>query len=164
MAERIFPVATLRRLASLFVEFGILCFCAIILSGTGKTEGPVFDTVGPDLFPTALALIVGGLTFVQIAVELLGKGDPAALPGRPDWQMMRSTLIFFAATAIYVFLLAQRLAPLYLATCAFMACTTALLSHRPDWRDVALGAAIGLGLGGVLQFVFTRILVIDLPS
>lgn len=154
----------LRGLARLYVEISILLFCALIVSATGSTQGPVFDTVGPDFFPTALALIVAALTAIQIAVVIAGREDPDALPGKPDGAMLRNAAIFIVVTIVYVVVLAQRAAPLFLATGVFMAFTTPLLSHRAGWRDAALGAVIGLILGSVLQFVFTQILVIDLSS
>ena len=157
-------VRALRGLARLYVEISILLFCALIVSATGSTQGPVFDTVGPDFFPTALALIVGALTAIQIAMVVAGREDPDALPGKPDATMLRNAAIFMVVTIAYVMVLSQRMAPLFLATSVFMAFTTPLLSHRASWRDGAVGAVIGLILGGVLQFVFTQIVVIDLSG
>ena len=107
-------------LAGLHVEIAILIFCAIILMGTGKTKGPVFDAV------------------------------------------VRKAALFSITTALFVAALVYHILPLYLASSAFVACATLLLSHRPDWRDVLYGVVSGLVLGAVLQYVFTQILYIDL--
>jgi len=154
--------SALRWLGQIHVELGILLFCIVIIAGTGRTEGPVFDTIGPDFFPTALAVIVGALTLLQIILSIAGRdrGDPS--PGSPDRAMLRNSVIFFAATGLYVLVLSQRWAPLFLATSGFMACTMPLIAHRLNWRDAGLGAVIGLGLGLVLEIVFTRIVIIDL--
>jgi len=153
-----------QRVKSLYVELGILVFCGIILSGTGKTKGPVFDTVGPDFLPTVVALLVAGLVLLEIAMELTSRSGGDQPTSKPDPSALRNTLIFCVATTAYLLLLAYQLTPLFLATCGYMACTTPLLAHRLNWRDALLGAIVGLILGGVLQYVFTQIVVIDLPS
>ena len=156
----------LRLMGELHVEIGILVFCAAIISETGKTKGPVFDTVGPDLLPTAVATMVAALTLLQVVVQIAQRGrggDP--LPGRAvDVAGWRNGAIFSVATLAYVALLAAQSVPFFLATSAFMAVATALLSQHGKWRDAAVGAGIGLGLGLFLQFSFTRVLIIDLPG
>ncbi|WP_306119070.1 MULTISPECIES: tripartite tricarboxylate transporter TctB family protein [unclassified Roseitalea] len=154
----------LKLLGELHVEIGIVVFCAAIISETGKTKGPVFDTVGPDLLPTAVATIVAALTALQIVVHVARRRwEPDSGPG-VDTVGLRNGAIFALATLGYVAALASRQIPFFVATCAFMAVATALLSQHNRWRDAALGAAIGLGLGLFLQFIFTQVLIIDLPG
>ncbi len=44
-----------------------------------------------------------------------------------------------------------------------MTVTTLLLSRTITRSDIVLSISIGVGLGVVLQLIFTRILIIDLP-
>lgn len=151
-------------IAGLHVELGILMFCGIILLGVGRTSGPVFDAVGPDFLPTAVAIIVMALVLLQIVVQVLGEMRHPSAPLTVDLRAAAKTSAFIIATIVFVLLLAQGLLPLYLASSAFMACTTVLLSQRPGWRDAIYGLVAGLVLGVVLQYVFTQILYIDLPG
>jgi len=155
-----------RTLGGLHVELLILAFCGLILSGTGKTRGPVFDAIGPDVLPTAVALIVAGLTLVQAMHQIL-RGTGTSLPAASEpiaWGELLRGLAFGVATVAYVALLAWRLAPFWVATAAFVAMTTLIMANPRSWRDAAAGAGIGAGLGIFLQLVFTRVLVIDLPT
>ena len=124
----------------------------------------MFETVGPDFLPTVVALLVAGLVLLQVAVELMSRSGEEQPQSRTDPAALRNTIIFCVVTTTYLLLLAYQLAPLYLATCGYMACTTPLLAHKLNWRDAMLGAIVGLVLGGVLQYVFTQIVIIDLPS
>lgn len=151
-------------IAGLHVEIGILIFCGVILLGVGRTRGPVFDAVGPDFLPKAVAILVMLLVLVQIAVQLFQELRHPSAALKVDPRMLAKTSAFIAATAAFVFLLARGLLPLYLASSVFMAFTTVLLSHRPGWRDAIYGVVAGLVLGAVLQYVFTQILYIDLPG
>nr|WP_306269405.1 tripartite tricarboxylate transporter TctB family protein [Pararhizobium sp. IMCC3301] len=148
--------------AGLHVEIAILIFCAIILMGTGKTKGPVFDAVGPDFLPSAVAILVGLLVLVQIGFQLRRNLRQPPPPLMVDSAIVRKTALFSIATALFVAALVYHILPLYLASGAFVACATLLLSHRPGWRDAVYGVVSGLILGAVLQYVFTQILYIDL--
>lgn len=156
----------LRVLASLYVELAILAFCILIISETGRTRGPVFDVVGPDFLPTTVATIVAALTLLQIIVQVAkhlrraheDSGEPISLANAVVG------LVFIAFTAVYVTVLSYRLVPFWAATTGFIVVLTLLLSRAISWRDFALSLAIGLGMGVGLQFIFTRILIIDLPT
>jgi len=158
------PRSIARIVGELHVEIGILIFCAAIISETGKTQGPVFDTVGPDLLPTAVAVIVAALTLVQVVVQIATRDSTDHAGSRIDRAGVINGLVFCLATILYVAVLAWQIVPFYLATCGFMAVTTALLSQGALARNALLGAGIGLGLGLFLQFIFTQVLVIDLPG
>jgi hypothetical protein len=156
----------IRILASLYVELAILAFCILIISEAGRTRGPVFDVVGPDFLPTTVAGLVAALTLVQIVVHIASQlrrtyqatGEPISLVNAVVG------LVFIAFTAVYVTVLSYRAAPFWLATTVFIIVLTLLLSREITWRDLALSLVIGLGMGLFLQFVFTRILIIDLPT
>ena len=151
-------------LAGLHVEIAILIFCAIILMGTGNTKGPVFDAVGPDFLPTAVAVIVGLMVLVQIVRQVVGNVRQARSPLVVNFAAWRKAVIFSLVMMLVVAVLAYHILPLYLASSAFVACTTVLISDRPSWRDVLYGLVSGLVLGAVLQYVFTEILFIDLSG
>ncbi|MCR9135137.1 MAG: tripartite tricarboxylate transporter TctB family protein [Alphaproteobacteria bacterium] len=150
--------------AGLHVEIGILIFCGIVFLGTGRTEGPVFDVIGPDVLPAATAGIVALLVLLQVALQVVRTLRNPPPPVRIDPEVVRNGVIFTVATILFVTIVAQGWLPFALATSAFMTVTTMLLSNRIHWRDAVFGASIGLALGVVLQFVFTRILFIDLPG
>jgi len=164
MTERTGAQRALTILASLHVELLLLVFCGVIFMGTARTEGPVFDVVGPDLLPTITAAIVAVLVIIQIVVQVI-RSVRGPLPGITiDPAAVRNGAVFTAATALFVVAVARGWLPFALATCVFMAINTMLLSNRLHWRDAAVGAASGLALGIVLQFMFTRVLFIDLPG
>ena len=81
-----------------------------------------------------------------------------------DPLALRNGVIFTVATLLFVTAVARGWLPFALATSAFMSLTTMLLSNSFRWRDAVFGAVIGLALGVVLQFTFTRILFIDLTG
>lgn len=151
-------------IADLHVEIGILVFCGIIFMGTGRTTGPVFDVIGPDLLPTATAGIVAGLVLIHVVLQVIRSLREPLPTVRIDPQSLRNAVIFTAATLLFVTAVAQGWLVFALATAVFMTVTTMLLSNRVHWRDAAFGAVIGLGLGIVLQYTFTQILFIDLPG
>lgn len=151
-------------LAGIHVEIGILVFCGLVIMGTGRTEGPVFDVVGPDVLPAATAAIVAGMVLVQIVVQVIRDLREAPPVVQVDPLALRNGVIFTVATLLFVTAVARGWLPFALATSAFMSLTTMLLSNSFRGRDAAFGAVIGLALGVVLQFTFTRILFIDLPG
>lgn len=150
--------------ASLHVEIALLVFCGLIFFGTGRTDGPVFDVVGPDLLPTATAGVVATLVVLQAVVQIVRAVRIPLPPLRINPLALRNLSVFAPVCALFVVAVAQGWLPFALATSAFMTLNTVLLSGRLHWRDAAIGAASGLALGIVLQFTFTRILFIDLPG
>lgn len=157
----------LRILAGLYVEFTIVIVCALIISEAGSTRGPVFDVVGPDFLPTVVAELVAALTLVQMAVQVArrfgGKdAEGAAAPIAASDAVVG--LIFAAVTTVFVTVLALRLIPFWTATAVFVTATTLLLSRTITRRDMLLSVAVGIGLGVALQLIFTRVLIIDLPT
>lgn len=164
------PAATsanpMRPLGGLSLEIAILIFCGAIISETGKTAGPVFDVVGPDFLPTVVALLVATLTLLQVVVHVVQRRNtptPAETQGVRIGAVV-SGVVFSAVTIAYVAVLALEVAPFFLATTVFVGATTSLLSRPFTWRDIAFGLAIGLVLGVGLQYVFTQVLIIDLPT
>ena len=156
-----------RVLGGLHVEVGILVFCGLILSETGKTRGPVFDAIGPDVLPTAVALIVGALTLFQIVLQIVRgpQADAAAAAVAPiRWPELARGAAFAVLTVGYVALLASRNVPFWAATALFVTAATLIMARPPNWSNALAGAVIGVVLGVALQLIFTRVLVIDLPT
>lgn len=153
-------------IGGLYMEFIILVFCGLVLAGTGKTKGPIYDVVGPDFLPTVVACMVAGLTLVQVVLQVVRqlRGDRGHVAAPLATGDIATGLVFGAATAAYVLVLALRVAPFYLSTMIFVTIATLLVARRFEWRDVAMGAVIGLLLGIFLQLIFTKVLVIDLPT
>jgi hypothetical protein len=152
-------------LGGLHVEVAILVFCGLILSETGKTRGPVFDAIGPDVLPTIVAVIVSGLTLLQIVLQIARGPQAQDVDDAPIHlpELLRG-LVFAAVTIAYVALLASRMVPFWAATAVFAMVATLIMSRPPNLANAALGGGIGVVLGVVLQLVFTMILVIDLPT
>lgn len=154
-------------LGGIHVEIAILVFCGLILSETGKTSGPVFDAIGPDVLPTVVAVIVAALTLLQIVQHIAREArglTPTAAAAPILWPELARGLIFTALTVGYVALLTTRQVPFWAATAVFVAAATLIMARPPNWRDAGLGAVIGVVLGVGLQLVFTMVLVIDLPT
>lgn len=156
----------LRILASLYVEFTIIIVCALIISEAGQTRGPVFDVVGPDFLPTVVAGLVAALTLlqmgVQVARQVRGKESETSEPIAGSDAFVG--LVFAAVTTVFVTTLALRLVPFWAATAVFVTVATLLLARTITRRDLVLSISIGIGLGVALQLIFTRILIIDLPT
>lgn len=154
-------------LGGMYVEVSILILCGLILSETGKTRGPVFDAIGPDVLPAAVAAIVAALTLLQIVRQIVygAHAHPDATADAPIHlpELLRG-LVFATLTVVYVTALASRLVPFWAATAVFAALATIIMTRPMNWRDAVLGACIGTALGVSLQIVFTMILVIDLPT
>jgi hypothetical protein len=157
-------------LGGLYVELVILIFCIAILSQTGKTSGPVYDVVGPDFLPAVVAYTVGGLALLQMVVhifkwsrgrEQVADQNPSERDGTRKGMLV--ALIFSGATIAYVGLLSVEVLPFWLLTFAFLLTATLLISRRLSWRNVLLGAGIGIVMGIGLQLIFTQLLFINLP-
>ncbi|NRA21832.1 MAG: tripartite tricarboxylate transporter TctB family protein [Oceanospirillaceae bacterium] len=150
-------------ISTLYIEFFILLICTLVISQTGKSTGPVFDVVGPDLIPLTVAYVVAALTLLQLVVEsrkmdFAGRQMNGDIGFRPI-----PCLLFCCLSGLYVLSLANAWAPFYLATFVFITLATLTITAGASKRDVVIGMLIGLGVGALLQFVFTQILVIDLP-
>lgn len=156
----------LKIIGGLYMEIAILLFCAAILLGTGRTKGPVFDVVGPDFLPTVVAYLVGALTLLQILVQVVKarRGEDEASVPAIGLNDVGFGFLFSATTGLYVATLNFRLVPYFLATAIFVTLATLMLTRRLSLRDAGTGAVIGLVLGIVLQYIFTHVLVIDLPT
>lgn len=157
----------LRILAGLYVEFVIVIVCALIISETGRTRGPVFDVVGPDFLPTLVAGLVAALTLLQMAVQVtrqISGKDEGGISEPIAASDVVVGLVFAAVTTTFVTVLALRLVPFWVATAIFIIAATLLLSRTITRRDILLSVVIGVGLGVALQLIFTRVLIIDLPT
>jgi len=142
-----------------------------------KTLGQVDLGHKTDLpnFPLIVGCIIGGLMVLVIVFQIIERkkdkaistdaAEPAATPQGSESIPTRQKLAWAVAgaTLLYVLLLQFRVIRFAIVTALFVMIIGLLLSAgRPRKPWLALGEiALLCGLG--LEFVFTRILVIDLP-
>jgi hypothetical protein len=157
-----------------------LAFVAFSLAVAGATWWEAralppgkFDPLGPGAVPIALCYLMAalaGLILVRVGLGLavgharqsllVGLHEESVDPGyrrRPDRAVATAGL-----TALYVLLMHRGWLSFLPATAAFLAILGVLLVPRTS-RGLALSLGIGLGAAVLLDLVFRRVLILDLP-
>lgn len=154
----------LRAGRALGVEVIILLFCVGILMEVGQTKGPIFDSIGPDVIPQTLAVMVILLTSVQLVVNAVGflSSDQEGLVGEMDSSKLKSFAFFILATTTFLLALRLWVAPMVFLTPVFILVATLIFSNNLKRRTIITGSAIGLALGLIQYIIFTNFLHVDL--
>ncbi|HVL70328.1 MAG TPA: tripartite tricarboxylate transporter TctB family protein [Beijerinckiaceae bacterium] len=121
---------------------------------------PFFEPIGSAAVPRATALIVLTLAAAMIVQALLRR--PADAPPETPSANLRLALAFSALTVLYAAGLGLTRIGYAPLTVVFLAVAIPLLGGF-DRRTIGFALASGIVLGFGLQFLFTRILVTDLP-
>jgi putative tricarboxylic transport membrane protein len=138
---------------------------ALIVAGLFIVEArglppPFFEPIGSAAVPRGTAWIV-----VVLALAMMGRALFSREPGSAAFhspQEVRRTVAFSALILLYVAALGLTKIGYAVSTLVFLAISVPLLagfSRRWLLRSVVLGIVFGFGL----QFLFTRVLVTDLP-
>jgi hypothetical protein len=121
-----------------------------------------FEPLGPAPVPRAVALIVIGLSLVVMG-SALGRRRSGAIPPPPPYvPRPLDAAAILGLTVLYVALMGLGLLRFSIATTAFVTLSILLLD-RFRVRSLPLALGLGLILGFGLQYIFTKILVVDLP-
>ncbi|WDR06497.1 tripartite tricarboxylate transporter TctB family protein [Devosia rhodophyticola] len=121
--------------------------------------------MGPDFLPTVVAYVVGTLTLIQLIKQVAQawRGE-STLAAPIDPKSALAAIGFGTVTICYFALLAYAILPFYISTTAFVIGATLIMARSIAWREVAVSAVTGIVLGVALQFVFTKVMIIDLPT
>jgi hypothetical protein len=136
---------------------------AFLAEGWDLPDG-YFEPMGPRPVPLALAwaILIGSLMLCAsgAASLLLGRAKPTAHPGYQELPWAAAGTC--AATVIYCVVLSVGVISYWLATAVFLAVSIPFLAER-RWKLVMPATIVGIVFGGGLHFLFTKILVTDLP-
>ena len=126
----------------------------------------------PGLLPGLLGLVMI-LLGVLLALRSWGRG--ARLVGgprfAPDWRSMRRLAVVIGLILAYTVALLGRGLPFWLVSALYVTASIVLLQapqralaeRSLDWRDLAFAAAVGIGSGVVIQYVFQELFLVRLP-
>jgi hypothetical protein len=156
--------ASMKAGRALGVELIILLFCVGILQEVGKTKGPTFDSIGPDVIPQTLAILVILLLSVQIifnVVELLSSGPEVKEAGL-DKNKLKPFVFFIVVTGTFLLALRLWLAPLVILTPIFILVATLIFANNLKKKTIITGSAIGVAIGLVQYIIFTNFINVDL--
>jgi putative tricarboxylic transport membrane protein len=130
-----------------------------------------FDPLGPGSFPLALAGILGLLSLAALALTLrgrdIGRAETAMVLGvdagegshrRRPWLAVGT----LAALVAYGLVLQFTAVGFFWATAVLIAGLGAAMSRRTP-RQLAIAAAVGLAMSGLLTWLFGRVLLLSLP-
>ena len=156
--------STIRLLNFLVVEFSILLFCVGIFLQVGETKGPVFDSIGPDIIPQSLALLVILLVLTQIFSSLPEFFSIHFQKARADFvpQNIKGFLLFITATVIFVLTLRFWFVPLVFLTPLYVFVATLIFAFKFERRIIVGGCIVGTVLGILQYIVFTNFIYVDL--
>lgn len=141
----------------------IVMAAAFLFDGRKLAPG-VFEPIGPGPVPKAIAWLIIALSGAMMApaIRHLARGTasaPAPLAYAP--RPVAAALVF-AATAVYVAAMGMGWVGFAPATIVYL---TATIWSLAEFRPIALGIGVVVStiLGFGLRYLFTRVLVTDLP-
>src|SRR5690606_2615779 len=127
----------------------------------GKLGKSVLEPIGPGAVPMVASLVLIGLSLI-VLWRAFKTGAPRT---KSEEFTPRPAIALFGGTLTCAYFLVMELEWLSFrwATVGYVAILTAALLHwRPRMMPVAV--ALGLIMGVGLQYVFTQVLYVDLPS
>jgi hypothetical protein len=155
---------------------GWLLFGGAVLIGSIRMDRLEAQNVNPytvpGLLPGLLGLVIV-LLGVLLALRSWSRG--ARLVGGPrfaiDWRSMRRLAVVIGLILIYTVALLGRGLPFWIVSALYVAASIVLLqapqralAGRPlDVRDLAFAAAVGVGSGVVIHYVFQELFLVRLP-
>lgn len=146
------------------VSLALIAIAAAFLYDARELPPGMFEPVGPGPIPSAVAWCVIALAVyvivqavVRLATGMLPPREPPAFETRGVDAAVVSALLI-----AYVAVMGLGLVRYAIATSVFvLAAVWVLAGRQPRVLPVAAGIAVVMGFG--LNYVFTRILVTDLP-
>ena len=154
----------IRLVSSLGVEFTILFLCVGIFLQVGKTKGPVFDSIGPDVIPQSLAIVVILLVLTQMFSSVSGFFSSGFQKAEADFvpPNVKGFIFFILATMIFVLTLRFWVAPLVFLTPLYIVVATLIFAYEFERRIIVGGCIVGVVLGLLQYIVFTNFIHVDL--
>ena len=155
---------------------GWLLFGAAVLIGSIRMDRLEAQHINPYTVPGLLPGLLGLVTIllgVLLALRSWGRG--ARLVGGPrlavDWRSMRRLGVVMGLILIYTVALLGRGLQFWIVSALYVAASIVLLQapqralagRSLGWRDLAFAAAVGIGSGVVIQYVFQELFLVRLP-
>lgn len=143
----------------------IMAVCAAVFLGTLSLPAPSFEPLGSAAFPRAISVMIAVLCIPLLLRPPLKRLGPGAAD-EPDQDgtardPMMSVWLIVAAFALAA-LMAMRLVKFAVLATAFLFVTMTILT-RFKLRAMPFHLAIAAALGFGIDYLFTNILIIDLP-
>jgi Tripartite tricarboxylate transporter TctB family len=155
---------------------GWLVFGVAVLVGSIRMDRLEAQHINPYTVPGLLPGLLGLVTIllgVLLAMRSWGRG--ARLSGGPrfavDWPTLRRLAVVIGLILIYTVALLGRGLPFWLVSALYVTASIVLLQapqralagRGVSWRDWAFAAAVGIGSGIVIQYVFQELFLVRLP-
>lgn len=151
-------------------ELGVSLFfilaCLVILWETRGIPGGVFEPLGSAPVPQATAIII----LVLSAVVAFGAVRRLRTEREPSFEEVEGfkprpldAVVVSLMTVVYVLLLDWRVMDFAPLTAIFLVAAIGFLA-RFAVRTLAIGAVVAVVTGWGVQYVFTRVFVVDLPG
>jgi hypothetical protein len=150
----------------LAVSLFIIGVCLVVLWETRDIPPGVFEPLGSAPVPQATATVILLLSAVvaAAAVRRMRTEARVSFESREGYKPRPVDAIVVALLAIvYVFALQERVMDFAPLTAIFLFAAIGFLS-RFAVRSLAWGAAVAAVTGWGVQYVFTRVFVVDLPG
>ncbi|MEP7303507.1 MAG: tripartite tricarboxylate transporter TctB family protein [Caldimonas sp.] len=155
---------------------GWLVFGVAVLVGSLRMDRLEAQNINPYTVP---GLLPGLLGLVMILLgTLLGLrswGRGARLSGGPrlavDWPSLRRLGVVVSLILLYTVVLLGRGLPFWIGSALYVTASIvllqapqrALVGRGVNWRDFAFAAAVGIGSGVVITYVFQELFLVRLP-
>lgn len=151
-------------------ELGVSLFfiagCLVVLWETRDIPPGVFEPLGSAPVPQATALVILLLSFV-VALGALRRLRTQIEPSFREIHGFRprplDAAVVGVLAVIYVLALQARVMDFAPLTAIFLVAAIGFLS-RFAVRSLAIGAVVAVAVGWGVQYVFTRVFVVDLPG
>lgn len=165
------PETSRRRRVDALSAIVVLAVAIGVFFAARREPKALYDPFGPGIAPMAVSAALAVLAIVLLVRALLGLriGQSAqslilGLDGAPpaDYRLRPElALISFVATVLFVAAMAIGL-PFLWSTLAFLFVLGAAMTDRKP-RSIAVAAAVAVVGAGAIDFLFRRILLVQLP-
>lgn len=150
-------------LLGLWVEMIIAATCLAVVVEGAQMPDSKYDIVGAARLPMTVAIAILLLIVFRAVAEYRSAGtEQGESQGDFVWPVIPTA--FVATIFAYVALLAYEVLPFFALTGVFTMVVVQLIAHRLSWRLSGVSLAIGLAFGYGVQVIFTKFLVLDLPT
>ena len=155
---------------------GWLVFGVAVLVGSFRMDRLEAQHINPYTVPGLLPGLLGLVMILLgalLAVRSWGRG--ARLGGAPrlavDWASLRRLGVVLALILVYTVVLLGRGLPFWVGSALYVTASIVLLQAPQralagrglHWRDIAFAAAVGIGSGVVIEYVFQELFLVRLP-
>lgn len=155
---------------------GWLVLGAAVLIGSIRMDRLEAQHINPYTVPGLLPGLLGGvMILLGVLLGLRSWNRGARLVGGPsfavDWRSMRRLGVVIGLILIYTVVLLGRGLPFWIGSALYVAASIVLLQapqralagRSLHWRDLAFAAAVGIGSGVVINYVFQELFLVRLP-